>query len=171
MLDARNAVLRWIGFSFLILLAVTLQIMVFPRIDALPTPLFSVVAVVSLAVFTGTREGAISGFACGLVCDALLPHTEGFFALTIMGVGALTGYLCGRGKFFVRNFFSALVMSSLSVIFIKSVYILFFQVAAGRAPIKAYVTIGLPVMLASILCVPLVYPLFRLAAKGGAGED
>jgi rod shape-determining protein MreD len=171
MLDTRNSIVRWIGFSVLILLAVTLQIMVFPRINALPVPLVSAAAVVSLAVFAGTAGGAASGFVCGLLCDSLLPHTEAFFALTLMGAGALTGFLCGRGKILQRGFLAALVMSAVSVIIIKSVYILFFQVAAGRAPIGAYFTAGLPSMLASIFCVPLIYPLFRLTAKGFSGDD
>jgi rod shape-determining protein MreD len=169
MLDARNAIVRWIAFFVLILLAVTLQIMVFPRIGALPNPLVSLVAVVSLAVFAGTAGGAAAGFVCGLMCDALMPHTEAFFALTTMGAGALTGFLCG--KYLQRNFLSALVMSAVLVISVKSAYILFFQVAAGRAPIGAYVTVGLPAMLASVLCVLFIYPLFSAVAKGFSGDD
>jgi rod shape-determining protein MreD len=169
MLDTRNSILRWIGFSVLILLAVTLQIVVFPRIGALPNPLVSVAAAVSLAVFAGTAGGAAAGFACGLLCDALLPHTEAFFTLVTMGAGALTGFLCGR--ILQRNILSALVMSSILMAGIKLCYLLFFHIAPGRVPISAFFTVGLPSVLASILCVPLIYPLFRLVARGfGKGD-
>jgi rod shape-determining protein MreD len=169
MFYVRTAIARWIGFFVLILLAVTLQIMVFPRLGALPNPLVSVVAAVSLAVFAGTAGGAAAGFVCGLLCDALLPHTEAFFALATMGAGALTGFLCG--KFLQRGFLTALVMSAVSVTAIESAYFLFFQAAAGRAPAGAYLTAGLPAILASVLCVPLIYPLFRLTAQGFSGEN
>jgi len=169
MLQTRNTITRWTGFYAIILLAVTLQIMVFPRLDALPNPLVAVAAAVSLAVFAGTAGGAVSGFFCGLLCDALLPHTEAFFTLSTMGAGALTAFLCGR--FLQRNIFSALVMSAVLVTGIQLVYILFFQVAPGRAPVSALFTVGFPSILATVLCVPLVYPHFRLAARGFSEDD
>jgi rod shape-determining protein MreD len=169
--DTRTAIARWICFFVLILIAVTLQIMVFPRIDVLPNPLVSVTAVVSLAVFAGPVGGVAAGFIGGLMCDALLPHTEAYFTLTAMGAGALTGFLCGRGKLLQKNFLSATVMTAASTVVIQSVYVLCFHVATGRAPVSAYFTAGLPVILASVLCVPFIYPLFRLVAVNFSEDD
>jgi rod shape-determining protein MreD len=161
------SVARWIAFSVLLLLSVTLQAMVFPRIDAVPNPMVSVAAVVSLAVFTGTAAGAAAGAVCGMLCDALL-HGEAYFTLTMMGAGALTGSLCG--KVLQRKFLPALALSAASACVIAFFYIV-IQVAVGRAPWGAIISVGLPEVLASIGCVPLVYPLFRAAAKYFAKDE
>jgi rod shape-determining protein MreD len=158
---ARFLIARWIAFSVLLLLSVTLQTMVFPRIGAIPNPMLSVVAVVSLAVFSGTAGGAAAGAVCGLLCDALL-HGEAYFTLSMMGAGALTGALCG--KILQKKFLPALALTAISVCVIEFFYIL-YQVAAGRAQWGAMIYVGLPEVLASVLCVPPVYLLFRTAAK------
>ena len=163
MLQARAAVARWTGFSVLLLLSVTLQTMVFPRINAVPNPLVSVAAVVSLAVFSGVWGGAAAGAVCGLLCDALTPHIEAYFTLTTMAAGALTGFLCG--KVMQRNIWSALLLGSASVGVIELFHALFFHVAAGRAPWGAIGSAALPEMLAGMLCVPAIYPLFRSVSK------
>jgi rod shape-determining protein MreD len=141
--------------------------MVFPRVNAIPNPMLSVAAAVSIGVFSGLGGGAAAGFIGGLLCDALL-GTEAYFSLTMMGAGALTGSLCGR--ILQRAFWPALVLSSVSFIIIQSVYILFFQVLAKGAPPGAFLSVGLPEVLISVLCVPLVYPLFRAVAKQFSGE-
>ena len=168
MLQARAAIARWTGFSVLLLLSVTLQTMVFPRITAVPNPLLSVAAVVSLAVFSGVWGGAAAGAVCGLLCDALLPHIEAYFTVTTMAAGALTGFLCG--KVMQRTVWSALLLGTVSVCVIELAYALFFQVAAGRVPWGAIGSVALPEMLAGILCVPVIYPLFRGVAKIFAGD-
>ncbi|MCL2003217.1 MAG: rod shape-determining protein MreD [Oscillospiraceae bacterium] len=162
MTQARAAMARWMSFSVLLLLSVILQAMVFPRVSAVPNPMLSVAAVISLAVFSGPAGGAAAGFICGLLCDALL-GTEAYFSLTMMGAGAVTGFLCGR--VLQKTFWPAFLMSSVSIFVIESAYILFFQIAARGVPLRAFVGAGLPGMLAGILCVPLVYPAFRAVAK------
>jgi rod shape-determining protein MreD len=166
MLQARSAFARWIAFSVLLLLSVTLQTMVFPRIGALPSPMAALAAVVCAAVFSGLAGGAAAGAVCGLLCDALL-HTEAYFTITFMCAGALTGALCG--KVLQKKFLPALALSAVSVVAIQFFFIL-FQVFAGRAPWGAMISVGLPEVLATVLCVPLVYPPFRVAAKAFAGD-
>ncbi|MCL1806746.1 MAG: rod shape-determining protein MreD [Oscillospiraceae bacterium] len=168
MMQARMAIARWIGFSVLLLLAVILQIMVFPRIYALPNPLVSVAAVGSLAVFTGVRGGAAAGFVCGLLCDALLPGVEAYFTFTMMAAGALTGLLCG--KVLQRSFWPALALCAASVTLIEFFYILFFQIAARGVPFSAVISVGLPEVLASVCCLPLAYPAFRGVSRVFAEE-
>jgi rod shape-determining protein MreD len=163
-MQARIAAARWMGYSVLLLLAVVLQTMVFPRVSAVPNPKAAVMAVVCIAVFSGIAGGAAAGFLCGMLCDALL-GIEAYFTLSLMSAGAVTGALCG--KVLQRSFWPALMMGAASVIVIESLYILFFQVAAGRAPMSAFISVGLPVVIASVLCVPLIYPLIRAISKLG----
>jgi rod shape-determining protein MreD len=129
--------------------------------------MLSVAAVVSLAVFAGMAGGAAAGFICGMLCDALL-GTEAYYTLTMMGAGVLTGALCGR--MLQRAFWPAAVLSAASVAVIESAYILVYQVAVRNVPISAFFSVGLPVIVISILCVPFVYPLFRAVAKRFSGE-
>jgi rod shape-determining protein MreD len=167
MLYARAAAVRWMGIGVLLFLAVVLQTMVFPRISVMPNAMLSIVAVVSFAVFSGLPGGAAAGFICGLLCDAIY-GTEAYFALSAMGAGALSGALCG--KVLQRAFLPALALSAVSVAVIKGLYILFFQTAARGIPVSSFISVGLPVFLASIISVPLVYPLFRAVAKHSAEE-
>ncbi|MDR0324648.1 MAG: rod shape-determining protein MreD [Oscillospiraceae bacterium] len=168
MMQTRVAVARWIAFSVLLLLSVTLQTMVFPRISAVPNPMVSVVAAVSLAMFSGVWGGMAAGAVSGMLCDALLPHIEAYYTLTTMAAGALTGFLCG--KIMQRNFWSALLLCTASVCVIEMFYVLFFHVATGRAPWSAMGFVGVPEILASIVCIPVIYPAFRGVAKIFAGD-
>lgn len=163
MLTYRRTIAKWIGFSALSLLAVIMQIMVFPRLSAVPNPLVSVAAVISLAVFAGVPGGAAVGFICGLLCDAMLPTVEAYFALTMMATGALTGFLCG--KYMQRSFWSALVLCSVCAAVIEFFFFFMFYFITGRAGWSALYQVALPEVLASILCVPLLYPLFRGIAR------
>lgn len=162
MLQARALIAKWTGFSVLLVIAVVLQTMVFPRLSAVPNPMIAVAAVVSAAAFSSPAGGAAAGFICGMVCDALL-GTEAFYSLTMMGAGAAAGTLCG--KILQRAFLPVMVLSAASAAVIESVYILIFQIAVRRVPLSAYASVSLPVIAASILCVPVVYPFFRAVAK------
>jgi rod shape-determining protein MreD len=164
MMQNRMAVLRWLGYSVLLLLAIVLQTMVFPRIDAVPNPRLAIAAVVCIAVFSGVTGGAAAGFAGGMLCDALL-GTEAYFSLSMMAAGAVTGYLCGR--VFQRAFWPAVFMSAASVVVIESAFLLFYQVAVRGIPLSAFISVGLPAVIASIVCTPPVYPLFRAVSKLG----
>jgi rod shape-determining protein MreD len=150
------------GFSVLIFIAVVLQAMVLPRIGAVPTPMIALAAVVSAAALSSPAGGAAAGFVCGMVCDALL-GTEAFYSLTMMGAGAAAGTLCGR--VLQRAFLPVMVLSAAAAVIIESSYFFIFQIAVRRTPLSAYAGVSLPVIAASILCVPLVYPFFRAAAK------
>jgi rod shape-determining protein MreD len=159
MLQARTAIARSVGTCVLLLLAITLQIMVFPRIGALPNPMICIAAVVCTAVFAGHWSGGAAGAVCGMLCDALLPGVEAYFTVTLMAAGAVTGILCA--KYLQKNFVSSFVLSAVFICAIGFFFILLFQIAPGRAPWSALWTVGLPETLAGIAATPLVYPVFR----------
>jgi rod shape-determining protein MreD len=163
MLQARTAISRWIGFSVLLLLSVTLQIMVFPRISILPNPMVSVAAVVCASVFAGRSGGAVCGAVCGLLCDALMPGMEAYFTVTTMAAGGVTGFLCG--KYMQRAFWPAVLLGTGFICLIELFRSLFFYIAAGRAPWGALGTVALPAMLAGIACIIILYPAFRGVAR------
>ncbi|MCL1877729.1 MAG: rod shape-determining protein MreD [Defluviitaleaceae bacterium] len=91
-------------FALVILINFILQATLFPHIAIMSvTPDTAMVFIVSYAILRGEIEGAIFGFASGLVQDVLGGVVIGFFAL----LGFLTGYLCGKPfrDFFKDNFF------------------------------------------------------------------
>jgi rod shape-determining protein MreD len=167
MMQTRDAIARWMGYSVLLLISLILQIMVFPRVGAVPNPMLSVVAVVCAAVFTGTAGGAAAGFICGMICDALL-GTEAYYSLMLLGAGAMTGALCGR--VLQKKFLPAVILSALSVVLISAFHLLFYLAPVRGVPVGAFVSVGLPEIFMSVLSVTLIYPLFRAVSKLFSGD-
>ncbi len=157
-----RSVLKWVAFAVPLLLAVVLQVMVFPRLP-LPAPPAAVAAAVPVAMFTGTYGGGAAGLICGLLCDALLPSAEGFFALTLMAAGAATGFLCE--KVLQKTLWTALSLTAGFAFAAEFLLFFLFYFLPGRAGGDAVYRIVLPAAALCPACTPLFYPVCRGIAK------
>jgi len=92
--------LRIFVVSIILLIANVLQSTLFDiiRIRGIG-PNLSVIIIVSFALLRGSKEGAIIGFAAGLLADIIFGVSRGYLAL----IGACIGYFCGK---FNKDFYS-----------------------------------------------------------------
>lgn len=81
--------------ALIVFLAVILQLAFFSRIPMLGSVAYLVpVVIVALGLLGGAVTGAVSGFAAGLLIDAMIGGTPGVTSLSLMAAG----YLAGRWR-------------------------------------------------------------------------
>lgn len=165
---------RAVLIGVLLVLAVTLQLSVLPRIAVAGVVVDLVLlVVVGLGLSRGSEFGAIAGFCGGLLLDVVPPadHTAGRWALAL----ALTGYLAGL---FRRDAPPGPVQVGISVLVCTLQAHLVF-VATGallrdpdvqRADIGARLGVALGYdVLAAVIVVPLV--MWGVGRFDNAGDE
>lgn len=147
---------KWIGYACIFLLAFLLQTTALSRLEIMKVhPNLIPVVVVCVAIFEGPAGGAAFGFAAGLVCDALIPPSEAFFAVFFLFMGLLTGRVCNY--IFKKRMFTALFWSLICMTALDLLYFCVFYLLPGRAGISALYTVALPETVFSVVFAPAVY--------------
>lgn len=162
-----NAPSRQVALGALVVVvSVLLQLVVFSRLP-LPggRPSLPLVLVVAIALSRGPLAGAWSGFAAGLLLDALSGHPLGVLALIFMLVGLVVGAIEAESERSV--FWSALVVAVAAVC--SYLPYLLLLVLVHRGGLGGFLTgeqLGkLPTIVAyDVLLTPFVVPL--VAAVG-----
>lgn len=77
-------------------------------------PNTAIIIIVSYALLRGSKEGAITGFFCGLLQDIFFGTSLGFFSC----MGMVTGYYSGKAHrdFYRENYILPLLLCTLSTI-------------------------------------------------------
>ncbi|MCL2030848.1 MAG: rod shape-determining protein MreD [Oscillospiraceae bacterium] len=145
---SRRAV-KIVLYAFLLLLCTLLQMSLLPawRVAGVH-PLWLPVLAVMIAVREGERLGLGFGLAAGLLCDLLLPRSEGFFTVFLMAAGLLAGALCEH--VLTRGFVAALLWSLAVFAAMDVLFFVLFYLLPGRAGWGALVSVALPETLFSV---------------------
>ncbi|MFQ5594473.1 MAG: rod shape-determining protein MreD [Anaerolineae bacterium] len=131
-------------------------------------PQFMLLTVVSWALLRGGREGAVWGFAGGVMLDLLSGAPFGVITLSLL----LVGYLSGLGEInvFRANFLLPAFVVLVATLLYNAVILLLLQLL-GQSVLweSALLHVILPTVLLNVLILPLFYlPLrrvHRLAAQ------
>lgn len=136
-----------------------LQCSVFPNFSlAGITPNLLIIITASFGFMRGEKEGMITGFFCGLLCDIFFGGIIGFYAMIYMYIGYINGKFCGI--FYPEDIklpIGLIVLSDISYGIIC--YILLFLLR-GRFNFAYYFTrVILAEMLFTIIITIFLYPL------------
>lgn len=109
-----NEAVRWLVTASLLVVALVLQVTIFPPLvpDFLAqgvVPNFCLLVVVAAALVRGPEQAAVLGFVAGLLLDLVPPadHVAGRWALALV----IVGYLAGRVRQDVRPTATAVVVT------------------------------------------------------------
>lgn len=167
----RTAIKKWIIYAATGLMLMLIREFVFGRFKLLNVyPVFGGLIVATVAMFEGGIGGASFGLLVGIVKDAALIRGEGFYALTYMICGGLTGVMC---RYLFRNkFATALLWSFVTTAFTTLTYFTIFFLIPRRADISAFWTVALPEIFYSIILLPIVYyPIRHIYGSYGPNQD
>lgn len=119
-----------------------------------------VVLVAVIALFERSLAGFVFGFLAGALWDFAVSDGDGFFAVVL----CLVGFLCGAASSFLlrTNVFSALAVSSVSVVVVLCSYWFCFLFLKGYDPsAKLLVGFYLPSCLYTLVFSPIYYYLIK----------
>lgn len=158
-------ILMWALYAVLFLMSCVLQTVLFGYARFFGVKLALVpVCLACIAMHVGSENGALFGLAAG-VFWMLAGADGGVFHIILFPVcGAATGYLCDR--YLNRRFVSALAMCLLTLL-VTQICLFTLRVISGSVPFAAAPSVFAQIGL-SMLAVPVVYPLAKLARKAGA---
>ncbi len=161
------AATRALVLTLVVILAVTLQVALFPAIAyAGVVPNLALLVVVAAALVRGPEFAAVIGFLSGLAIDLAPPadHVAGRWALALVVVG----YLAGRVRHDARTSAIAAVLTVAASSFIgTSIFALSGMVLADPAvPVTEALAVVPTAVLYDVLLTPFVLPLMmRLFAR------
>lgn len=150
---------KWGLYGLALLLIFVLQTMVFSQFQVFGVcPMLVPVAVAVVAVWEGPAGGAGFGIAAGVLCDASLYNTDGFFTIVLM----LAGLLSGLAAEHVLNsgFLSSVLCSLGSLVgidLIRSVEMLIRE----QPTMAALLRVAVPEVLYSLVFVIPVYWIMK----------
>ena len=156
-------VFKWVVYALATMLLCALQAMFFSNMRILGlTPFLYPMLPAAVAMFEGTRRGAV--FA--LIFGVLLPAPfRGFFAIIFPVIAALSGGVAGR--LLSRGFLCALIVSSLGLLATGAFRMVVQILAGGRyLGLMAQITLGetLLTLPALLIVLPLYRTVFRRCA-------
>lgn len=153
---------RVLWFTVIIVTAVLLQSTVFAQMRLLGVrPELMYLVTILIAIMEGPQEGAIVGFAGGMVQDFMLNTPKGITALTL----TLLGYTMGMARQYIVSP-SPLLPTMLVAVgtFAGTAFYQIVRALLGQLPDQS-LAFGLKVSLLSALygaiLTPIVYPLLR----------
>ncbi len=147
----------WLVYGLSIVLVLVLQMSprLFPAIHHVrPSPLIAFLVCVS--VLGGARTGVTVGVISGLMCSIFSSYIFGFEALMFLVIGLVVGLLV---EWLLRaNFYTALLLSFITILVYGMAEWLFCYVIPGREEITAILLkVILPSGLYTFLLTPLLY--------------
>ncbi|MCI8656088.1 MAG: hypothetical protein HFF72_01455 [Oscillospiraceae bacterium] len=160
-------VFKWVVYALATMLLCALQAMFFSNMRILGlTPFLYPMLPAAVAMFEGTRRGAVFALIFGVLCDLLLPAPfRGFFAIIFPVIAALSGGVAGR--LLSRGFLCALIVSSLGLLATGAFRMVVQILAGGRyLGLMAQITLGetLLTLPALLIVLPLYRTVFRRCA-------
>lgn len=152
----RVNLLKWSVFTLcIVLLAVfQMQAAIFPKIMG-TTPVFTIPAVIAVAMLEGENAGGVYGIIAGLIWDCGTGRVFGFNALFLMIIGITAGMLV---KFLFKNSgLSAFILTAIFTITHELItWFFFYYMTDQRDLTYAFMHIILPTtVLTLVFSVPL----------------
>ena len=154
---------KWLPYTAALLALFILEAVVLPGLTPwLPCVLPLMVGMVG--VLEGPAAGAAFGLGAGLLFSLQTPDAGGLYLFPLSLLGALSGLMAQRWSF-AR--LPACFLGGLgALIFLDLLRVLYFSLFRNEA-LPPLLAIAGAEILASALCLPLVYGLCRLAAGRG----
>ena len=157
---------RTLAIAAILITALLLQSTVFAEVRLLGArPELMYLVVIVLAILEGPSEGAVVGFAGGMMQDFLLNQPKGITALTL----TLLGYTVGLARQYIVSpspllpTMMVLAGTFAGVVFYETVAVLLNTL---HHPVVFFLRMALFSALYSALLTPIVYPLLRRVFEG-----
>lgn len=159
------SVLKWTCYTALFLVSILTQTAIPASRGVLGLPLFCVpVAVSCIAMHEGAEKGGLFALIGATVWCLSGTDYGSAQIITLTIVGVLSGGLCQ--VLLTRRFFPAVLLSAGALVLNEGVCF-GLRLYLGGASQEQFVTVLLPALGFSMLCVPLTYLFTRLIAKLG----
>lgn len=157
---------RTFSIVAVVVTALLLQSTVFAELRLLgvrPELLFLVTIV--LALLEGPDEGAVVGFAGGLMQDFLLNQPKGITALTL----TLVGYAVGKSRHYITSpspLVPTVVVAVATAVGMAFYEVVSFLLGVFGQPFGFGVKVALLTALYNAILTPILYPLLRRISEG-----
>ena len=121
-------------------------------------PNSAILIIISYAILRGDSEGALAGFAAGLLQDCFFGEIIGMNAMLYM----IIGYMCGKPfkDFFHENIFFPLLLSLISVLFYG--HVIYFTNFLLRGRLDYFYYFRKIILPETVYTVALAMPVYRL---------
>ena len=120
------------------------------------TPNLMLSIIVSYSILRGDTEGAIAGFAGGLLKDVALGQSVGLFAM----LGLLVGHFCGKPfrDFYRESFFLPMLSTGVMTVAYGLALYMFYTLTIARVNILYYIGgVVLPVAVYTMVVSVFIY--------------
>ncbi len=169
MLPKSYVVFKWAVYALATLGLCALQSLVLCHIRVLGlTPFLYPLLPALVAMFEGSRRGAVFALLFGLCCDLLLPAPfRGFFTIVFPAAAALAAAAAER--LLSRGFLCGLVVSSLALL-VTAAGRMLVQILAGGRYLGLMARIAAGEGLLTLPALLLALPLYRAIARRCAAD-
>ena len=150
---------KWILYVTMMFVVMVLQTTILSHItifgaSAMHLLLF---AVATIAMLEGTTSGALAGLFTGVISDAMLPISDGFYTILYVFCGILVSF--ASGFVFWKNYWVTLLYLLVSIFVCRFVYYVFFFVLFGNAHVLSLFWSIPAEFFITALFTPVLYPL------------
>ena len=169
MLPKSYRVFKWVVYAIATLLLCALQSLIGDNVRVLGVSpfLFPMLPAV-VAMFEGTRPGAVFGLVLGILCDLLAPAPfRGFFSISFPAAAVLAGGIASR--LLSRGFLCALVVSSAGLLTVCA-FRMAVQILSGGQYLGLMARISLEETLLTLPAVLVVLPVYRTVFRTCAAD-
>ena len=162
-------VFKWVVYGLATLLMCALQSLVLNHVKVFGlTPFLYPALPAIVAMFEGTRPGAVTGLVLGLFCDLLVPAPfRGFYSLAFPAAAAFAAGIAGR--LLSRGFLCGLIVSA-SGLLVTCGFRMAVQVLSGGRYLDLMVRIAAGETLLTLPAALIVLPLYRAIFKKCAAD-
>ena len=164
MLPKSYRVFKWVVYAIATLLLCALQSLIGDNVRVLGVSpfLFPMLPAV-VAMFEGTRPGAVFGLVLGILCDLLAPAPfRGFFSISFPAAAVLAGGIAS-------GFLCALVVSSAGLLTVCA-FRMAVQILSGGQYLGLMARISLEETLLTLPAVLVVLPVYRTVFRKCAAD-
>lgn len=169
MLPKSYVVFKWIVYAAATLLLCGVQSMVLNHIHIVGlTPFLYPILPAMVAMFEGSRQGAVFAFFFGLACDLLVPAPfQGFFVLIFPVAAFVSAGVAER--LMSRGLLCGAIVSSLGLLLTDCLR-LFVQVLSGGRYLGLMAQIALGEAVLTLPAVLIVLPVYRMIYRRCAAD-
>ena len=162
-------VFKWVVYALATALLCAFHAMFFSNIRVLGlTPFLYPVLPAVVAMFEGSRPGAVFALALGALCDLLVPAPfRGFFAIIFPVIAILSGAVAERLT--SRGVLCALIVSSLGLL-ATGAFRMLIEVLSGGQYLGLMARILLGETLLTLPALLIVLPLYRMVFRRCAAD-
>lgn len=150
----RNKWILYITILFIIILLESTLLQYVKILDGKPMALLPY-AVGTIAMLEGIYGGSAAGLAAGILYDAILSPTNGFYTIVYVVCGALIGILCNF--IFWKTYLVTLLYVAITILFSSLIYYVVFMLVFGHTNPMVLLK-GLPgEFLSTLIFTPFIY--------------